>query len=133
MVSDEPWTRISLPPLWPRRARSAILHALSLARVALLATTDRVAASIRLEHEVALLHEELRIKDARLERVPPHRRPHYPAVERLAILELRAARGWSAAQTAERFFVTEATVASWMMRLDEDGPAALVQTPEPVN
>jgi hypothetical protein len=34
---------------------------------------------------------------------------------------------------AERFFVTEATVASWMMRFDEDGPAALVQTPEPVN
>ena len=63
---------------------------------------------------MALLREELRIKDARLERVPPHRRPHYPAVERLAILELRAARGWSAAQTAERFFVTAATVASWM-------------------
>ncbi|MCU0224406.1 MAG: helix-turn-helix domain-containing protein, partial [Acidobacteria bacterium] len=122
-----------LPPRWPQRARSAIVHALSLARVALLATTDRVATSIRLEHELALLREELRIKDARLERVPPHRRPHYPAVERLAILELRAARGWSAAQTAERFFVTEATVESWMMRLDEDGPSALVQTADPVN
>jgi len=36
-------------------------------------------------------------------------------------------------QTAERFFVTEATVASWMIRLDEDGPSALVQAPEPVN
>jgi len=34
---------------------------------------------------------------------------------------------------AERFFVTEATVASWMIRLDEDGPSALVRTPEPVN
>jgi len=54
-------------------------------------------------------------------------------VERLAVLELRAARGWSVAQTAERFFVTEATVASWMMRLDEEGPSALVRTPEPVN
>jgi hypothetical protein len=43
------------------------------------------------------------------------------------------ARGWSAAQTAERFFVTEATVEFWMMRLDEDGPSALVQTTEPVN
>ena len=123
----------SVPPRWPRRARSAIVHALSLARIALLAATDRVATSVRLEHELALLREELRIKDARMERVPPRRRPHYPAVERLAILELRAARGWSAAQTAERFFVTEATVASWMMRLDEDGPSALVRTPEPVN
>ena len=83
-----------------------MLHALSLVRVALLAATDRVATSVRLEHELALLREEVRIKDARLERVPPHRRPHYPAVERLAILELRAARGWSAAQTAARFFVT---------------------------
>jgi len=79
------------------------------------------------------LGEELRIKDARMERVPPHHRPHYPAVERLAILELRAARGWSAAQSAKRFFVTEATIADWMARLDEDGPFALVRIPEPVN
>ena len=34
---------------------------------------------------------------------------------------------------AERFFAKEATVASWMKRLDEDGSSALVQTPEPVN
>ncbi len=133
MVSVEPWNRLPLPSLWPRSARSAILHALSLARIALPAATDRVATSVRLEHELALVREELRIKDARLERVPPRRRPQYRAVERLAILELRAARGWSAAQTAERFFVTEATVASWMTRLDEDGPSALVRTPEPVN
>jgi hypothetical protein len=98
-----------------------------------LAVTDRVAVSVRLEHESAPLREELRIKDARMERVQPHRRPHYPAVERLAILELRAARRWSGAQTAERFFVTEATVDSRMMRLDEDGPAALVRTCETVN
>ena len=118
---------------WPRCARSAILHALSMARIALLSATDRVAAAVRVEHERALLREELRIKDARMQRVPPRRRPHYPAVERLAILELRAVRGWSAAQTAERFFVTEATIADWMARLDEDGPSALVRTPEPAN
>ncbi len=68
-----------------------------------------------------------------MERVPPRHRPHYPAVERLAILELRAARGWSAAQTAGRSFLTEGTIADCMARLDEDGPSALVQTPEPVN
>lgn len=55
----------------PRPVRSAILRALSLARFALLAATDRVATSVRLEHEVALLREELRIRDGRLERVPP--------------------------------------------------------------
>jgi len=98
------------------------------ARIALLAATDRVAASVRPEHELALLREQLRIKDARMARLPPQRRPHYPAVDRPEILEIRAARGWSAVQTAERFFVTEATVASWVMRLDEDGPSALVWT-----
>ena len=41
----------ALPRTWPRRARSAMLHALSLARIAVLAATNRVAASIRVEHE----------------------------------------------------------------------------------
>jgi len=111
IVTGDRSLRLRLPSSWSRRTRSTILHAVSLARIALLAATDRVATAVRVEHELAFLREELRIKDARMERVPPRHRPHYPAVERLAILELRAARGWSAAQTAERFFVTEATIA----------------------
>ena len=59
--------------------------------------------------------------------------PHYPPTERLAILELRALRGWSLAQTAKVFHVTPATIASWSSRLDEEGPTALVRTPVPVN
>jgi transcriptional regulator with XRE-family HTH domain len=51
----------------------------------------------------------------------------------MAILELRAARGWSASQTADSFLVTPATIASWMHRLDEEGPEALVQVRDPVN
>jgi len=86
-----------------------------------------------LEHEARLLREEIRIKDARMERLPAHRRPHYPPIERLAILELRAARGWSQAQTADRLLVTPLTIASWTHRLDDEGPDALVQAPEPVN
>jgi transposase InsO family protein len=66
-------------------------------------------------------------------RIPGHRRPYYQPTERLAILELRAARGWALEQTAERMLVTPVTVASWMGRLDEQGPDALVQTPVPVN
>ena len=65
--------------------------------------------------------------------VPPHRRPQYPPTERMAILELKAARGWSLEQTAKAFLVTAATIASWMKRLDEDGPDALVQFRQPVN
>src|SRR6059036_2957512 len=68
-----------------------------------------------------------------MEQLEAHRRPHYPPTQRLAILELRAARGWSLAQTARIFLVTPLTIASWMVRLDEDGPHALARLPEPVN
>ena len=60
-------------------------------------------------------------------------RPYSDPIERLAILELRAARGWTVAETARRLLVTPLTVASWNRRLDEEGPDALVQVPEPVN
>ena len=107
---------------------------LSLARVALTAATDRVEETARLQHELALLREEFRVKDERIERVPAPRRPHDPPVERFSLPELRAARGRSATQTTDpRFFVTEATVASWMARLDEAGPSALVRNPEPAD
>jgi transcriptional regulator with XRE-family HTH domain len=83
--------------------------------------------------EIALIAEELSLKDERWRRVHPHRRPHYGPVQRMRILELRAARGWSAQQTAERFHVTEETITSWMRRLDEAGEAGLVHTEEPLN
>src|SRR2546426_2049400 len=83
--------------------------------------------------EIQLLREEIRIKDTRMEQIEAHRRPHYPPTQRLAILELRAARGWSLAQTARTFLVTPLTIASWMGRLDEEGPDALVRLPQPVN
>jgi transposase InsO family protein len=87
----------------------------------------------RLQQEIRLLREEIRIKDARMQHVEPQRRPHYPPTERLAILELRAARSWSLAQTARTFLVTPLTIASWTARLDEGGADALVLLPEPVN
>ncbi len=66
-------------------------------------------------------------------RISPHRRPQYRPVERMAILELRAAQGWSLRQTAKTFLVTDATIGSWTKRIDEEGPDALVQLREPVN
>jgi putative transposase len=96
--------------------------------------TTRLQAEInRLEHELALLQEEMRIKDARMDRIPPARRPHYTPLERMAIMELRAARGWAARQTARRLHVTMTTLASWKARIDEGGPRALLRTAEPVN
>ncbi len=92
------------------------------------------AGKERAEQEIVLRGEVTRIKDARMARIDPHRRPQYLPAERLAILEIKAARGWSLEQTAKTFLVTPATIASWMKRLDEQGPEALVQLPgEPLN
>ncbi len=135
---------LPLPKGWSRRVRSAVVQAVSMANVIFTATRGQAenqfnarvrlqADNHRLRREISLLHEELRIKDARMERLPAQRRPHYPPVERLAILELRAARAWSLAQTARRLLVTPLAVASWTKRLDDQGPNALVQTREPVN
>jgi len=51
----------------------------------------------------------------------------------MAILELKAARQWAIAETAQRFLVEPATIAEWMRRVDEEGRSALVQIDEPVN
>jgi putative transposase len=91
------------------------------------------AENDRLKQEVALLNEEIRIKDVRMERIDPCKRPHYAPTERMAIVELRAARCWSGQRTADVFQVSAATIASWMKRLDETGSDALMQIREPIN
>jgi putative transposase len=139
-----PTTDPPRPRHWTRSVQAALLHVIALAKYALVFTRSwaadstngrvRLAAKCdQLKEEVALLRDELRVKDARMARIPPLQRPHYRPTERLAILELRAARGWSLAQTAKVFQLTAQTIASWMNRLDEHGPGALVRTPEPVN
>src|SRR5689334_12880035 len=96
--------------------RRSVLHAISIAATALTHAWSRAASgrralraeaeSNRLRTEIALLSEELELKDKRWDRIHPHRRPHYGPMQRMRILELRAARGWSVQQTAERFHVT---------------------------
>src|SRR5439155_2795964 len=133
-----------LPKSWPAKVRSAMLHVVSLAKYAAVYTCSWAAdgpnARVRFraerdrhQEDNALLREELRIKDARMASIPANHRPFYRPTERLAILELKAARGWSLEQTAKAFFVCPKTIASWMKRLDEDGTAALIQLPVPVN
>ena len=128
---------LPLPKSWPRRVRSAVIQVISLAHYSLITTRSWAAnnwnARVRLKsqnerlcQELALLREEMRLKDERISRIPAQRRPHYTPIERLAILELRAARGWSQAQTAERLLVTPLTVASWTSRLDEGSPRCCV-------
>jgi putative transposase len=133
-----------LPKSWPATVRSAMLHVISLAKCAAVYTRSWAAdsrnARVRMraerdqgQEDAALVREEMRIKDARMASIPPHRRPFYAPTDRLAILEVRAARGWSLEQTAATFLVCPKTIASWMKRLDEEGSAALVQLHVPVN
>ena len=135
---------IPLPRAWPSCVKSAILHVISLAQFTVAYTrgwavdsaNPRLRMKGELDHadqEIALLREQIRIQNVRVELIPSHRRPFYPPAERMAILELKAARGWSLEQTAKAFLVTPATIASWMKRLDEEGPDALVQLSAPVN
>ncbi len=129
---------LPLPKGWPRRVRLAAVHAIALARLALTTArgqSGRLGSSRieRLTEEILLLKEEMHVKDDRMAGIPAQRRPHYLPTERLTIVELRAARGWSQAQTADHMLVTPATIASWMSRLDEEGPEALVRMRRPVN
>ncbi len=137
-------TALPLPRGWRKITRAGVLHAISVAAMAMTSAWTRASAKRssrhrafaevdRLRTEIALLKEELEIKDARWARVPARRRPCYSPIQRMQILQLRAARGWSAIQTAQRFVVTEETIASWMRRLDEEGETELVRLEEPVN
>ena len=130
---------------WPTVVKSAVLHAIGLVQFVMTRTransTDSRITRVRLkakldqaEQEIALLNEELRLKDARFSRISPRNRPHYRPTERMAILELRAARGWSNSQTARCLILAESeTIASWTKSARVEGHSPAVETPEPVN
>ena len=71
---------IPLPKQWPSQVRSGVLHAISLAHFTLTFTRSWAANSFnarirlkqdndRLRQELALLREEMRIKDSRMLRI----------------------------------------------------------------
>jgi len=137
-------TEIPLPKKWPKHVKSAVLHTISLASTVFTAAhgwaargADRlVRLQAELEEarsEVALLREEMSVKDARFGRVHPQRRPYYRPIERMRILKLKATRGWSTRQTAAAFMLNEQTISSWLRRVDEEGERALIRLPVPVN
>ncbi|MFO7870509.1 MAG: DDE-type integrase/transposase/recombinase [Kiritimatiellia bacterium] len=132
---------ISLPSAWSDTVRTAVLHSCSLAHYAIVharswcadSRLQRVRLAGRLDrarNEITLLREEIRIKGARMRKIPARHRPFYPPAERMAILEMKAVRGWNLRQTAEAFLVEPEAVASWMKRVEDD---SLVQINTPVN
>ena len=114
--------RIPLPKGWTASVKSAVLHVISLAQFATVYTRSwaadssnarvRLTAEVgRLKDELALRNEQERIKDARMTSIPPHRRPNYRPQDRMAILQVKATRGWSLERTAKAFLITAATLA----------------------
>ena len=113
---------VPLPKDWSEHVKSAFLCAVSLAHRAMtvahawcvnsrIARVRLAAENASLKTKVALLEEQMRIKDARMCRIPADSRPHYPPTERLAILTLKASQGWNNAQTGSAFLVTPETIA----------------------
>ncbi len=93
---------VPLPKNWGPNVKSAVLHVVSLAHMAITYSRSfaansanariRLAASLNRSRErVSVLEEELRIKDARMGRIAPHRRPYYSPTERMG--KGRARRG----------------------------------------
>lgn len=90
---------VALPNGWTKHVRSAVLRAVALAATAWTLARSRAATSRhqrerlraeldRAQTEIALLKEELSIKDARWSRLLSRRRPHYTPFERMRILQL---------------------------------------------
>lgn len=84
----------------------------------------------QLASEVAMLREKVRFINARMRRLPSHRRSQYTGLERMAILQLRAVRGWNQSETSRHFLVSDDTIRQWLRRVDDD---ALVQISTLVN
>ena len=85
-MCDQALSEIPLPSNWPDSVRTTVIYVISLAHCAITCARGRAANSInarlrlaadndRLNQETQLLREELRIKDARVAKIDPHRRP----------------------------------------------------------
>ena len=106
--------QIPLPPNWNQHAKRGILAVFTLAHFTITAVrawgnsnlvpgVRRELRIERLENEVALLREQLRILHARYAKIDPMSRPHYVPADPFAILALKETRGWSIARVAREF------------------------------
>jgi transposase InsO family protein len=135
---------VPLPKDWPHQVKAAVLQALSLISTATSVRqghrSNSSLTAVRQEAEreaqaddLALSKEEIAILSARMSRIRPSQRPDYLSTERMRILQVRAARRWSLAETARHFQVEPETISAWMRRLNEDGDHALVKLTAPLN
>ena len=144
MAESEDLDLLPLPKGWPKLAKRALVLVNSMLKAAFdIELGRRLDCASRharehAEHERLRLdshshREVLKLLGARFGRLDPKRRPQYTRVERLRILELKALRGWSAAEAAERFLVDDETICRWMRDLAERGEQSLLTMQPPVN
>jgi len=138
-LDDSKPPKLYLPDGWPTIAVDAILHVIAVARIAMLhagnwpSECDELnlrATYDRLRTENLLLRREIAIKDARMNRILPKKRPNYTSGERLEILILKAALGLSNVKLADRFNITAATIQNWFRRMRDGDP--FISMPEKV-
>ena len=121
----KPLPKIPLPLGWSELVLLALLHVITLARLAILNARNWPDGSEcdglrlrgeneRLKCEIAWLERELAIKDARFNCLTPKKRPEFLPTERLEILLIKTARGLNNSQLARRFQVTVQTVRCWL-------------------
>ena len=124
-LETQPLPKIPLPQGWSELVLLALLHVITLARLAILnarnwpdgAECDGLrlrADNDRLKCEIAWLERELAIKDARFNRLAPKKRPEFLPTERLEILLIKTALGLNNSQLARRFQITVQTVRRWL-------------------
>jgi putative transposase len=130
-LDDSKPPKLHLPKGWPSIATQSILHVIAVARITMIharnwpSECDELnlrATCDRFRTENSLLRRELAIKDARMRRIPPNRRPNYTSGERLEILMLKPACGLSNVKLADRFNVTAATIQNWFRRMRDGDP-----------
>jgi transposase InsO family protein len=135
-------TELPLPEAWPTAIHSAMRYVAALAHYTIIQTRSWCAnsqyARVRLagkaeraECALATEREVNRIIVQRMARLPANRRPHFTPIERLQVLEVRAANGWTLAETGRRFGVMPATISSWEKELEN--PGTLLKMSQPVN
>ena len=130
---------LRLPKNWSATVRNAVLNVIGIVRIAILASREALiengdmkeARIHQLESELAMTAGGTADQRWRGYSVLTHIDDrNTQMVERMAILELRAMRGWNKAETSRHFFVSDDTVRAWLRRVDDD---SLVQTRTPVN
>jgi putative transposase len=119
--------------LLPRPAAKALLAATESLTLACLAALNRlresgelaslVAENRRLRVEIAELRSENEILRSRIERIPPHERPHYSPEARFEIVLHRHRFLLSVDETARRFLVTPQTIYNWLRELKRNPDA----------